>query len=128
VSPTVADTLKGFAMRRRAIILGLSLLTAACAGFVRDPGPARALSPDAERGERFAQRACAGCHAIRPSDQGTPRSAPAFATLRLRYNRIQTERRLATISERGHYEMPPIFISADEAKDLAAYIESLGDR
>lgn len=114
-------------MRRAMLVLGLSIMTAGCAGVGRYLDPGQPFSAAVERGERFAQRACAGCHAIRGEEQSKG-SAPTFRTLRLRYTGPQLERRLAAISARGHYEMPPVFITSEEAKDVAEYIESLGDR
>lgn len=114
-------------MRTLLIIAGLGALLAGCASVGSDGGVAKAPGSAPERGLRFAQRACAGCHAL---DSGeSPRGgAPAFAALRLRYTPIALERRLGEISAHGHYEMPPVFISQDEAKDVAAYIGSLGAR
>ena len=112
-------------MSRAVLIVALSALAAACAAPGPAPGPGQAPDPAAERGLRFAQRACAGCHSIEASGDSPRSSAPAFGTLRMRYTPVQLERRFAAISDRGHYEMPPIYILPTEAKDLAAYIESL---
>lgn len=114
-------------MRRAMFIVGLSIAAAGCAVVGRDAEPGRPFSVAVERGERFAQRACAGCHVIR-GDERSRGNAPTFQTLRLRYTGPQLERRLAEISGHGHYEMSPIYISPDEAKDLAEYVESLGSR
>lgn len=114
-------------MRTALMILGLGAVLAGCASLGSDAGPARMRDSAAERGQHFAQRACAGCHALDAGE--SPRGgAPAFATLRLRYTPIALERRLSEISAHGHYEMPPVFITQDEAKDVAAYIGSLGGR
>lgn len=113
-------------MRRLFTIIGLSATVAACVSTGGEaPG---ATNPAAERGQRFAQRACAGCHAVEPSGESRNPTAPNFASLRMRYTSPQLERRFAAISEHGHYEMPPIYILPDEGRDLAAYIESLGPR
>jgi mono/diheme cytochrome c family protein len=114
-------------MRASLLILGLGVLLAGCASFGAGPGPAHVRDAAAERGLHFAQRACAGCHSLDAGE--SPRGgAPAFATLRLRYTPIALERRLGEISAHGHYEMPPVFITQDESKDVAAYIGSLGAR
>jgi mono/diheme cytochrome c family protein len=108
------------------IFITLGLAAAAFAGCASLGG--RAPAGGVERGQQFAQRACAGCHAIGASGESPRGGAPAFGALRLRYTGPQLERTLAAISGHGHYEMPPIFISADEARDLADYIEGLGGR
>lgn len=113
-------------MLRTLLIITAGVATAACASLVA-PTPSGAPDPNIERGQRFAQRACAGCHAIGVRGQSPSGNAPAFGTLRLRYTSPQLVRRLAVISRDGHYEMPPIYISPDEANDLAYYVESLGD-
>lgn len=112
-------------MRHALLIAGLGALLAGCASTGSSGGPALGPDPAAERGLHFAQRACAGCHALGGGE--SPRGgAPAFAALNLRFTPISLERRLAAISAHGHVEMPPVFISRDEAKDIAAYIGSLG--
>lgn len=115
-------------MRRTFLVIALAALAAGCAGTagVR-MAPARP-SVTVERGEQFAQRACAGCHAIRRDDASRNGAAPPFRDLRVRATAPMLERRLAEISRSGHYEMPPVFITEDEARAVAAYIESLGDR
>ena len=109
-------------MRRTLLILGLAAATAACATGGTGWAPATA----ADRGEQFAWRACAGCHAVGPDGDSRNSNAPRFRELATRYNALQLERRMAEISRDGHYEMPPVFISADEARDIAAYIQKLG--
>ncbi|WP_374470033.1 cytochrome c [Phenylobacterium sp.] len=110
-------------MRRTLLIAALSALVAACA---TGSGPGRAPASAAERGAQFAWRACNGCHAVGPEGGARNGAAPAFRDLRLRFTSLQLERRLAEISRNGHYEMPPVFISREEAADIAAYVESLG--
>lgn len=112
-------------MRRTLLIIGLSALATACA---TGGGPGRAPGSAAERGQQFAYRACAGCHAVGQEAESRSANAPRFRDLRIRFTAPSLERRLAEISRQGHYEMPPVFISQDEAVDIAAYIESLGER
>lgn len=54
--------------------------------------------------------------------------APPFRDLGLWYNAISFERRMAGPTSRGHHEMPPLRLERDEIRDLAAYIDSLGDQ
>jgi mono/diheme cytochrome c family protein len=114
-------------MRTLSLIAGLGVLLAGCASAGPDAGLGRAPGSAAERGLHFAQRACAGCHAL-DAGQSPNGGAPTFAILQIRFTPIALERRLAEISAHGHYEMPPVFISRDEAKDIAAYIGSIGGR
>jgi mono/diheme cytochrome c family protein len=109
-------------MVRTLLIVGLSALSAACA--TGSAGGAKDVM--AERGERFAWRACAGCHAVAADGESRNSGAPTFRRLGLRYTPLQLERRLAEISRDGHYEMPPVFISREEAAEIAAYINGLG--
>ncbi|MDB5454392.1 MAG: cytochrome c family protein [Caulobacteraceae bacterium] len=103
-------------------ILGLLALTG-CAGL----SPASDVRRPAAwaRGQFYVSRSCAGCHAV--TDQGdspNPR-APVFRTLSLRFDTAHLEAALTAISRHGHEEMPPIYISPAEIKDIAGYIESL---
>lgn len=103
------------------LICGLSL--AACAGG-GDFAPAP-LSPAAERGQQFAARACAGCHAFAAPARSPNTAAPSFAVIRLRHNEVALERTLERIAREGHGEMPPIYITSAEIEDLVAFVESL---
>lgn len=122
------ETIPGTRMRRTLLVITLAGLAAGCAGTPGDDALGGRPSPAAERGEQFAQRACAGCHAIRLDDASRNGAAPPFRDLRVRSTAPMLRQRLDEISRRGHYEMPPVFVSEDEARDVAAYIESLGDR
>lgn len=114
-------------MCRIVPILILAALAAGCASGGR-PGPAAPAPTQADRGERFAWRACAGCHAVGATGESRNGGAPPFRDLAIRYNAVSLERRLAEISRNGHYEMPPVFITVDESRDVAAYIEQLAAR
>ncbi len=69
-------------------------------------------------------RNCADCHAIN-TGQSPNGGAPAFAIIRLRTNELSLEWRLAQLSRKGHFEMPPRSISDDEIKDVAAYLQTV---
>ena len=113
-------------MSRTILIACLCLLTGACAAGGRLAWPGAGQDAAEARGERFAHRACAGCHAVERTGDSRSANAPPFRDLRIRFTAASLERRLADISRRGHYEMPPVFISEDEARDIAAYVETLG--
>ena len=82
-------------------------------------------APGVDSGAHLAAQRCAGCHAIGPQGRSHNLAAPPFRDIRLRYNGLSLERELAKISKQGHFEMRPTAIRADEARDIADYIESL---
>ncbi|MCR5879299.1 cytochrome c [Phenylobacterium sp. J367] len=114
-------------MLRNVSILALGLLAAACATS-REPAAGGAFSPSALAGERLAWRACAGCHAVGPTGDSPSSAAPRFRDLSLKFNPLSLEHRLGQISRDGHYEMPPVFISPEEARQLTAYINEMAVR
>lgn len=113
-------------MRSISILAGTTLAAlslAACAS--NGPPGSDPMSPSAERGQRLAERRCAGCHAV-GLDQSPAASGPRFSDLHLRYNALSLQKRFAEITEHGSGEMPPIHISRQDAEDLVAYFETLG--
>lgn len=110
----------------RRMLIGLLLLTATgCA--TSGPTPAKSLDASADRGRFYALRSCAGCHAVGALGSSPNPNAPSFSAIRLRYNALSLPRRLAEISENGHYEMPPIAMTPDEIRDIVAYVETIDD-
>jgi mono/diheme cytochrome c family protein len=105
-------------MRLGACILVLALAAASAAQAA--PSPAA--------GQRFARRACAGCHAIKATGAGPNPLAPPFRLLasRLRGPRLDAE--LRAISRHGHRSMPPIYMTPAERRNVAAYIRSISAR
>jgi mono/diheme cytochrome c family protein len=103
------------------------LLVAALAAGLAATAAAAAPKPDPalERGRHLAERDCAMCHAIDTASHSPNPGAPTFRTIRLRYNPIALERRLAPIPMYGHSSMPPRTLSAADVPDLVAYIQSL---
>jgi mono/diheme cytochrome c family protein len=79
----------------------------------------------AERGQRVAERDCAGCHATGPSGDSPSAFAPPFRNLRLRYNPISLQRHVSDVVKNGVYSMPPQLLSTSDAEDIADYIEWL---
>jgi mono/diheme cytochrome c family protein len=90
-------------------------------------GEARATTIDAA-GQRFARRACAGCHAIGVSGASRNPVAPPFRVLpsRLRGHRLTAE--LRSISRHGHQSMPPVYMTPAERRAVAAYIRAVSTR
>jgi mono/diheme cytochrome c family protein len=79
-------------------------------------------------GERFARRACAGCHAIGPTGRSPMRTAPPFRALPAGLSGAALSRELASISVHGHRDMPPIYMTPGERRAVAAYIRALAQR
>jgi len=88
-----------------------------------------------ESGERLAQRACGGCHAVRGTKSPLP-DAPPFARLYQRYaagglDALLDEGMLAPAdppeegSPRTHPRMPMARFDDDQRADLKAYLQSL---
>jgi mono/diheme cytochrome c family protein len=84
--------------------------------------------PATSAGERFARRACAGCHAIGVTGASRNPLSPPFRTLagRLRGRALAAE--LKAISAHGHQAMPPIYMTPAERRAVAAYIRAVGAR
>lgn len=78
-----------------------------------------------QRGHAVAQRACAACHAVEPGRNSPATKAPAFGSLEMRHT-AGLEGRVADLARSGHYGMPPQALTPEEARDIVAYIESLG--
>lgn len=115
-------------MRALATIAALAGLAAALAGCASTPGESLGRSPQSRLGRDVAEIQCARCHAIGARGLSPYATAPNFGDIRKRYAGVSLERELETITQVGHYEMPPTKISAEDRKNLGAYIERLGDR
>lgn len=101
--------------------MGLQIAALAAAAVVSS-GP---VSPAVAHGGAIAAQRCAICHAVGVVGDSPNSGAPPFRRLNLRYNPIALEQTLKRIATKGHYEMRPQTLSASEADDVAAYIQSL---
>jgi len=81
-----------------------------------------------DRGAQVALRECAACHSVGPSGDSLNSDAPTFRSLRLSQNPLSLEKRLTRLPETGHPAMPPRPLSAGDAADLVAYIQTLAPR
>jgi mono/diheme cytochrome c family protein len=111
-------------MLRRALAVALLGALGACAvlgGHGRQPPSA------AERGHETARRACSACHAVEAKGESPRAKAPAFASVEMRHT-ASLQDRVAELTSRGHYGMPPLKLSPDEVRDLVSYIASLEGR
>jgi len=117
-------------MRVVPLALALALPLVAAPAFAQIPSQASAAN-----GERLAQRACGGCHAVRGTRSPLP-DAPPFARLHERYrtgglDALLDEGMLAPAdppeegSPRTHPRMPMTAFDDDQRADLKAYLKSL---
>ena len=109
-------------MRRIVTIFALAALVGGCATF---GGQERR---DVAAGQRFVQRACAGCHATGAQGASPNPHSPPFRTLAARLPGPALEAQLNGIARDGHVEMPPIYMTPDEIRQIAAYIRSAAAR
>jgi mono/diheme cytochrome c family protein len=77
------------------------------------------------RGQYYASRSCAGCHAVTEHGASPNPHAPSFRALPYRFDTAQLKAALTAITRRGHGDMPPIYLTPAEIRDIAGYIESL---
>ncbi|MEO8112861.1 MAG: cytochrome c [Phenylobacterium sp.] len=112
-------------MRRIAIILALLAVAGGCATSGRPMAGGAAPGSAVERGHFFVQRSCAGCHAVNALGDSPNAEAPPFRSVRMRHNEISLERMLADISQKGHFRMPPVYMSDAEIADIVAYIQTV---
>lgn len=100
-------------------VLAAALALSGCADLrpVSDPATAR--------GRTVAQRDCAACHAVEPGGVSPRPQAPAFGSTEMRHT-TGLEGRVAELARLGHYGMPPLKLSPADARDVTAYIQSLG--
>lgn len=108
----------------RALVWFAGLGLAAASAAYAEPSPAQA-DPALARGAHLAQRDCAACHAVTAGAASPNPGAPSFSDLRLRYNPISLEKRLAAFPESGHEAMPPRSLQAADIPDLVAYIQAV---
>jgi mono/diheme cytochrome c family protein len=82
-----------------------------------------ALAADADNGERLAQRWCASCHVVAPSQREANADAPPFETIARTFG-FNAERLVFFLLE-PHPKMPSMALTRNEANDIAAYIGML---
>jgi mono/diheme cytochrome c family protein len=79
---------------------------------------------DAPRGQAFAQRVCAQCHAVRGDRPASPNpDAPTFRTIAAVPG--MTAMALTVTLQSAHNAMPDLVLEPQERRDVIAYILSL---
>jgi mono/diheme cytochrome c family protein len=100
----------------------LLILAAAAAALV---GCATVDDPRVGEGKTLAERRCAVCHAVSGSAASPRPDARPFRVIAGEYSRSALERELQAVAEVGHYQMPPMGLSASEVGSLSAYLANL---
>lgn len=96
---------------------------AAILGFLSSPTIAQETG-DRHSGYNFAQKHCAECHAVEPSDLDSPNpSAPSFTSVAKTSG--MNGRALAAWLDTSHPTMPNFILRRDDRDDVVAYIISL---
>jgi mono/diheme cytochrome c family protein len=104
-------------MWRTAGLAGLMWFAAMACGYVQDDG-------DARRGQVFAQRVCAQCHAVRRSQINSPNpDAPTFPVIAEVPG--MTALALTVVLQSAHNAMPDLVLEPQDRRDVIAYILSL---
>ena len=80
------------------------------------------------RGRQIALLQGSQCHQIEAAGESPNPMAPAFRGIRMRYNMLAFERRMAELRPEDHYEMPGIKLEPADVADVAAYIDTLRGR
>jgi cytochrome c len=86
---------------------------------------ARGVAGDARAGRAFAERNCAGCHAIGSTGASPNARAPAFRAVARRYKLEDLEEGLAEGIVTGHNAMPEFTLTPRQIDDLLAHLGRL---
>jgi cytochrome c len=103
------------------------LLVAACASAPVSTSSAKrpAAEVAVERGRDLAELRCGGCHGLGLYGESPRSPSTPFRDMRRGMTALSFQQRMETIAEGRHYDMPKLGLTAGEANDIAAYIESL---
>jgi mono/diheme cytochrome c family protein len=108
-----------------APLLALACIAAACAP-AQAPSPAEAafMSGNPASGLRYAEQACAQCHAIAPGSALSPApDAPPFEAIANTPG--MTRMALNAWLHSPHENMPQLIVDPDRIDDLSAYLATL---
>lgn len=105
------------------LVVGASGMLAGCA--VLEPLYPRPDLPLVESGRALAVGECSACHAVGAGGGAPATGAPSFSSVAERYRNYRLDWELETISQVGHYRMPPKMLTSPEIAALTAYIRTL---
>jgi mono/diheme cytochrome c family protein len=81
---------------------------------------------DAAKGLAYAEKVCAGCHAVQAGAKVSINlKAPPFALIA--HTKLVTNREISVWLQSSHPDMPDLLVPPDTRDDLIAYITSLGE-
>jgi mono/diheme cytochrome c family protein len=104
-------------MQRLAMLIVATGLVAATSAGAEELG-------DAARGQNYAEKVCAECHAVGSDDSVSPNfSAPPFK--QVANTSGMTARALVVWLQTPHPSMPNLVIPVDDMHDVVAYIMTL---
>lgn len=106
-----------------SLVVLASGVMAGCA--VLEPLYAGPDLPLVESGRALALGECSSCHVIGAGGGAPAAGAPSFPSIAERYRNYRLDWELETISQVGHYRMPPKMLTSPEIAALAAYIRTL---
>jgi len=93
-------------------------------GLLQGCASGPSLSSAARSGQAFAQQSCSRCHAIGAQGASPKPHATPFRDVAQRYDDRTLASEFDALARVGHYEMPPLMISAPDRRALSAYIAS----
>lgn len=109
--------------RLRLLVLPLVAWLAACSTSASS-GEAAAFTASASRGQAYAERVCAACHAVGAGQQISPNTnAPPFQAIANTPGMTATA--LNAWLHSPHASMPNLVVEPNDRADIYAYLETL---
>ncbi len=93
-------------------------------GLLQGCASGPSISSAGRSGQAFAQKTCSRCHAIGAQGASPKPHATPFREIAQRYDDRTLASEFDALARMGHYEMPPLTISAPDRRALSAYIGS----
>lgn len=111
------------ARRRRSNLSAPKVLALMALGLFTAPALSAEVG-DIGRGRSYAERVCAECHAVEPSETKSPRPDAAPFSVISRLAGLNATA-LTVFLQTSHSEMPNLVVVGQDRDDLIAYIISL---
>ena len=107
----------------RMLALPLALWAASCSTAPSPDGGAT-VTASASRGQAYAERVCAACHAVGAGQQSSPNpNAPPFQAIANTPGMTATA--LNAWLHSAHASMPNLVVEPNDRADIYAYLEAL---
>lgn len=104
---------------RLLLVVLLAVACAACASI------GAVNRPNVSAGRAFLERSCAGCHGIGLMDRSPDPHAPTLRRLALTRSDQALARALEEVSAKGHIDMPPVYVTPEERRQVLIYLHAL---